>query len=497
MHIRFSAYAFLLFFICAHDAQAQNSTSFIDLQSQYYSFAPDRGACDRSWQLKKQTSGGHTQQYFSQRMGGLRDGKSFAIESGPAAALANRVNDKQNVAHPFMQRLFTEYPDPMKNHFGPPALGIPFRVTPDHNLLIDNMNPIAFANSPRLTGAPPSDLVSHATALNGAHRTAEALLNPSFQSQQAAFQGAVQTVGASAGSAAQDAFAANLATFKAALINVANENSGVPGASNVNRSVQQSVWMVQQIHKSVFVPLALLLLLPGVLFTQIKAYLKNSLLASRDEDTCSPFTGLLRAVVAVFLIPATQLIVSYGIDVGNSMTDAVQRELSLQNISSWAAQQTSSIAHTNTGFAEQRAHEQQTTLAATQDAIVGTLSLLLNYALAVLLDFQLVLICYLFLMGPIAATFFAYPSGVSKLFKPVFANWVDAITTLVLWRFWWCVILLCMSTRLQWLIQSGAYDPGSHWERLVYCAFLAMLSYVPFAPFEFKPGEMLEKYIGS
>lgn len=495
---------FVSLFACANSAYSQpsgttirgTSPSFSGLQSSFYNFAANQGLNDRSWQTSKQTKGGKSPAYFSQRKAGMVDGKEFDIRGVVSGAKALRVRDKQNTAHPFMQRLFTEYPDPMKNHFGAPMFGIPFRVTPDHDLLIDNMNPVAFTNAPRMTGAPPSDLVSHAASLNGAQRAAEALLNPSFQSQQAAFQGSLQSVGGAAGSAAKDTFDANLATFTSALINVANENAGVPIAGNSDRTVQQAVWMVQQMHKYMFIPLALLLLLPGVVFTQIKAMIRFSVLASADEDTSSPFTGILRAVVAIFLIPATQLFVSYGIDIGNSMTDAVQRSITIASVTTWVGDQTSNLSSSD-DFAGQRDAEQQSTLSATQDAITGTFDLLMNYALAVLLDFQLVMICYLFLMGPIAATFFAWPSGVNSLFKPVFANWIDAVTNLVLWRFWWCIILLCMSTRLQWLMQSGSYDASSPWEKLVYCAFLAMLSYVPFMPFEFKPGEMLDNYLSS
>ena len=39
------------------------------------------------------------------------------------------------------------------------------------------------------------------------------------------------------------------------------------------------------------------------------------------NQTSGPFVGILRALIAIFLIPATQLIVFfYSIDVGNSMT---------------------------------------------------------------------------------------------------------------------------------------------------------------------------------
>ncbi len=132
-------------------------------------------------------------------------------------------------------------------------------------------------------------------------------------------------------------------------------------------------------------------------------------------------------------------------------------------------------------------------MAATTRAIFTFAASFLNYGIMVLLAYQVVIVCYLYLMGPIAAAFYAWPGGIGSLFKPVFNNWLNALLNLVLWRFWWCTIVLCMVTRINWLQDIGMYDPTSQWEPLVYTAFLVMLAYVPFHALEFRPGDMVDQ----
>src|SRR5262249_29201896 len=78
-------------------------------------------------------------------------------------------------------------------------------------------------------------------------------------------------------------------------------------------------------------------------------------------------------------------------------------------------------------------------------------------SLAILAAYQIVFMCYLFLLGPIAAAFFAWPSGVGSLFRQVFSKWLDAVVVLALWRFWWCVILAVMTQRILYVHPN----PGS------------------------------------
>jgi hypothetical protein len=107
-------------------------------------------------------------------------------------------------------------------------------------------------------------------------------------------------------------------------------------------------------------------------------------------------------------------------------------------------------------------------------------------ALTILTGYQLVLVCYLMLLGPIAACFYAWPGGAGSLFRNVFSQWLNALVVLVLWKFYWCVILAIMTQRL---IQYNP-DPNSPWEMMIFNCFLALLLFVPFQPFNFSPGEV-------
>src|SRR5262249_28592372 len=95
--------------------------------------------------------------------------------------------------------------------------------------------------------------------------------------------------------------------------------------------------------------------------------------------------------------------------------------------------------------------ERQLWLSQTVQLIFNVVEYVVSYAIIVLTAWQLVVMCYLFLLGPIAASFYVWPSGVGNaLFRNVFATWIDAITVLCLWRFYWCVILAVATQRIIW-----------------------------------------------
>ena len=49
------------------------------------------------------------------------------------------------------------------------------------------------------------------------------------------------------------------------------------------------------------------------------------------------------------------------------------------------------------------------------------------FGLVMLSAFQIIMICYLLCMGPIAAAFYAWPSGMGSLFNRIFSAWLDSI----------------------------------------------------------------------
>jgi hypothetical protein len=300
------------------------------------------------------------------------------------------------------------------------------------------------------------------------------------------------------------------------LINVANESAASFTQANApHKSYSQAIWMIQQMYKRCYMPMALLLLLPGAILTQVKGYVSHGILGTHDEDSSSPFVGILRAIIAIFLIPATQLIVSYGIDIGNSLTLAVKQSIDLNSVMAWSHEQTFNSAPANNqnfidtaptdigapdpsrgkladGSEKTAVFEKQSYMTTTLQGITNTIANLMTQGLATLNCFQVVLICYLFLLGPIAAALYAWPSysgpgGTNLLFKKTFSSWLDGVVVLVLWKFWWCIVLLCMSVRLQ----QNAVNPTDEFETFVYLAFMGILIFVPFQPFDFKPGEIV------
>jgi hypothetical protein len=267
--------------------------------------------------------------------------------------------------------------------------------------------------------------------------------------------------------------------------------------------------LVQQAYKNLYLPMAILLLLPGAAMTQMKSLVSSGILQNQnDEDAISPFTGILRSIIAIFLIPASQLIVSYSIDVGNSLQFEVQRHVNYLNIYMWGDEQVfrapiekqeaqilpasafQVLGKLSQGPEGESGEISQSPATIMLQALVNSMSDSAAFGLVILCAFQIALACYLFLMGPVAAALYAWPTGAGSLFVRVFGNWVDAIINLALWRFWWCVVLLCIDTRLGWL---GVFDVYTIWEMLMFLAFLIILCYVPFNPFDFKAGEMVSQ----
>ena len=79
-----------------------------------------------------------------------------------------------------------------------------------------------------------------------------------------------------------------------------------------------NVW--NRIRNELFIPMAVLLLLPGAVLSQVRAIVAQGTTVLGDVN---PFDGILRSIVAIFLIPATYLVVNYGIDVSNAITNEI------------------------------------------------------------------------------------------------------------------------------------------------------------------------------
>ncbi|CAM6006227.1 unnamed protein product [Sphagnum balticum] len=420
-------------------------------------------------------------------------GASFSFVSGQPPKNSQQQNPSQKTTQAYGTKLHTIYGTDYALP-GPPSKPNPWLIL-HQNMGLPNASAVPAQSEallPPRTNMTLSDTQSAILSMAAAERTGQKILHPQLNTIKGQFQGFTQQVADSASSAQKGGFQAAIGTFSQALINVANEESGTPISGSGPRTISNAVWIVSQMYTHFYLPLAILLLLLGAVLTQFGNTVKNSTLQGMEFSQTDAVRGIVRGACALVLIVLVPIIVSWGIDIGNSLTAAVTGVTQMETLTSWFNQ----IAPDQSGQTKMQqtmAQMQETSMAATTRAIFTFAASFLNYGILVLLAYQVVIVCYLYLMGPIAAAFYAWPGGIGSLFKPVFNNWLNALLNLVLWRFWWCTIVLCMVTRINWLQDIGMYDPTSQWEPLVYTAFLVMLAYVPFHALDFRPGDMVDQ----
>lgn len=446
----------------------------------------------------------HGDNFTNEPFGGTTNGTTFDVATMPGDQISQQSLPGGMAGNPAQQAelgfTWAAAPNEHLSHYGPPdgSEGQVFQYFPPYNVDVGSQFASqanagsAYVGVNQTTQAQVTDTGYQMNLLTMGSKFVDQVTSPgrwthgASASAQAMQQGAAEA----AGGVAQSTLENVINQVGKGLINVANEGASQPCDVHAPiRTISQSAWMVQQMFKSVYFPIALLLLLPGALLTQTKGLIKFTAMAEGDDDAFGPFAGILRAIIAIVLIPATQIMISYSIDVGNSMTYELQQFLNQSEIVQWAQAQNGQAGQSSVPDMEQ-----QTTMEQTQNRIFNFINMALGFGITVLIAFQTVMICYLYLLGPIAAAFFAWPSG-QRLFKPVFSNWLNSVTNLALWRFWWCLIVLCMCTRISWLKEMGQYDPNSPWESIMYTAFLVLLMYVPFAAFEFRPGDLVERML--
>lgn len=345
------------------------------------------------------------------------------------------------------------------------------------------------------------------------------------------------------------------------LINVANEASGAafPGMV-MYKTIPEAVGMVQAMYKRVFIPMAILFLLPGAVASQVKGQIGRGFNLGYAEGA-NPFEGILRSIVAVFLVPATQVIVSWSIDTGNSMAMSVRDWVDTGMIQDWANQLSyntspqkdenllrstipgaggagaaggggaggaggggggsggglggiisgigasiggvigswlsslgsfiTSVGGGGTGLGAQvpeaaAIYEQQGALSQIMQLNLNMMMNTASIFLVILGAYQVVMICYLFLLGPLAAAFYAWPqvTGSRKLFRNVFGSWVEGVIQVSLWRFYWMVVLAVITQRL---IYTNGGTNNLQWEVCMFTCFLGILLWAPSSPFNFSP----------
>ena len=340
-----------------------------------------------------------------------------------------------------------------------------------------------------------------------------------------------------------------------ALINVANEASGTGGnVGALFRTIPDAVGMVMQMYKHCYVPMAILFLLPGAVISQVKGTVGRGLSNTVSvPEAQNPFEGILRSIVAIFLIPGTQVIVSWSIDVGNSLAYSMRDWVDIPMIVNWCHELSYDPKRENDDNAIRPPNPNPNYSAGGAGGGGGTgggggggglfagigalfgsigaflgglidslfggwaapgegvfmnmregsvhmerqgfISIILQLAfnimvyiaalfIVIMTALQICYICYLFLMGPLAAAFYAWPQISQRTFRGVFSSWLEAVIKVSLWRFYWMVILAVITQRL---IYTGGGTGDLQWEVCIFASFLGIMLYVPMEPFIFDP----------
>ena len=238
------------------------------------------------------------------------------------------------------------------------------------------------------------------------------------------------------------------------------------------------------LRDTIFVPIALLLILPGAVLTQVKSLVSQG---SPVVTQCNPFEGIQRSIIAIFLIPGSYLIVNYSIDFANSIQftiateynrlfasnmykDAICAEIrafgvryisendgSLQtppaDLSSSSNGEFSAaegrlwgkLVDPCSGLNRVPANRDDASMPASSIAarlMMNTSNAGINTTWAILCAFQMAFFYYLYFVGPIMAALWVWPM---KQLRDAFPSWVEGVVTLCFWSLFWHTTILLMA----------------------------------------------------
>jgi hypothetical protein len=241
-------------------------------------------------------------------------------------------------------------------------------------------------------------------------------------------------------------------------------------------------WLV--IRDQLFIPIAVLLLLPGAVLCQVKAIVAQG---SNVLGEVNPFEGIFRSIIAIFMIPGTLLVINYGIDVSNSVHYTIADEYSrifgtnmyydaqcamarafpvnTQNSNLNALKPSNPTTAPVQGNAIQSTYEaldldvrQYDPCAGLDNSVMPDENQNQNMILArlmtngtnvgltgtwnVLCAFQEAFLFYLFCMGPIAAALWVWPV---KSLRGALGSWCEGVMILCFWSLFWNTVVLLMA----------------------------------------------------
>lgn len=236
---------------------------------------------------------------------------------------------------------------------------------------------------------------------------------------------------------------------------------------------------------NVFVPIALLILLPGAVVSQVRAIISQG---SPVVGQVSAFEGIQRGMISLFLIPGSYLICNYAIDLGNSIQytvadeykklfhsdmyeDAMCAEIRAFGVR-YLAENDSSLKTPDWDFspkhpegifskAEARlwgklvdpcsglnevpgnrddASAQSSTVAAR--SLMMTTNAAMTTGWSILCAFQMAFFYYLFFVGPVMAALWVWPM---KFLRDAFPSWCEGVITLCFWSLFWSTTILLLA----------------------------------------------------
>ena len=249
-----------------------------------------------------------------------------------------------------------------------------------------------------------------------------------------------------------------------------------------NFTAMSSTWVT--LRNSIFMPMAILLLLPGAVLAQVKAIVAQG---SPILGEVSPFEGITRSIVAIFLIPASFLVVNYGIDLSNAITYGISNEYTNlfgtdmymdaecaemrafpsnspgENLNAllptvavpivpminnaWSQFESFGIANKLfdpcVGLNQSAIPDEASSATMTADRMMangGNAFLTMTWNM--MCAFQTVFIYYLWFMGPIVAALWVWP--IEKL-RSALPSWIEGTVTICFWSLFWNVVILLMA----------------------------------------------------
>ena len=258
-----------------------------------------------------------------------------------------------------------------------------------------------------------------------------------------------------------------------------------------------------QVRDRLFLPMAFLLLLPGAVITQMRATIVGGIpIVNMGLTEITPFEGIYRSLIAVFLIPSTYLVVNYGIDVANSMTYEIANSYELMfgknmydeaycgHIRAFPARE----PQENPGIIQKQhsnmfnyfgstplARLEGETFAVKYDDPCKNIYIVppdrandlvpyyvneerlginqanaaMTIAWTILCALQQAYLYYLWFVGPIMAALWVYPAG---QLRQCFMLWLEGVVSVCMWSLFWSIGILIMA-----MVHNidGMYDTGT------------------------------------